>query len=111
MTGTEDVWTTSHQPLLPPAAMLEELPVSAEAAAMVARTRAEVSAVPDGAGGRLLVIAGPCSVHDPVAALDYAGRLAEGGLGQHLLIVMRTYSEKPRTPHTCPARSGPYDRS
>jgi 3-deoxy-7-phosphoheptulonate synthase len=93
MTGTEDVW----KPLPSPAEMLEELPASAEAAAVVARTRAEVRTVLDAADDRLLVIAGPCSVHDPVAALDYAGRLAEAGLGRDLLIVMRVYFEKPRT--------------
>src|SRR6202020_717509 len=65
----------------------------------VERTRAEVRALLDGADDRLLVIAGPCSVHDPVAALDYARRLTalRDEYQSDLLIVMRVYFEKPRT--------------
>jgi 3-deoxy-7-phosphoheptulonate synthase len=53
--------------------------------------------VPNGADDRLLVITGPCSVHDPQATLEYAVRLAAMGLTDELLIVMRAYPEKPRT--------------
>jgi 3-deoxy-7-phosphoheptulonate synthase len=84
-------------PLLPPEALLAALPLSGQAAAMVERTRAEVRAVLDSTDDRLLVVAGPCSVHDPVAALDYAGRLAGTGFGRDLLVVMRVYVEKPRS--------------
>ena len=59
--------------------------------------RAEVRAVLNGTDDRLLVITGPCSVHDPEAALEYAERLADAGLADDLLIVMRAYFEKPRT--------------
>jgi 3-deoxy-7-phosphoheptulonate synthase len=97
MGPTRGTGITSYDPLLPSAALLAELPLGAEAAALVARTRAQARAVLDGADGRLLVVVGPCSVHDPVAALDYAGRLARIGLGDDLLIVMRVYFEKPRT--------------
>src|SRR5580658_4402788 len=97
MTSTADTRITGYEPLLAPAALLDELPLGDKAAATVERTRAEVRALLDGTDDRLLVIAGPCSVHDPVAALDYAGRLASLGHGGDLLVVMRVYFEKPRT--------------
>jgi 3-deoxy-7-phosphoheptulonate synthase len=84
---------------LSPAALLHELPLGAAQQETVARTRAEVRAVLDGTDDRLLVVTGPCSVHDPKAALDYASRLAglRERLADDLLIVMRVYFEKPRT--------------
>jgi 3-deoxy-7-phosphoheptulonate synthase len=99
MPGTSDTRVTGYEPLLSPAALLDELPLTPAAAKTVERTRAEVRAVLDGADDRLLVIAGPCSVHDPVAALDYAGRLRalREQSQADLLIVMRVYFEKPRT--------------
>jgi 3-deoxy-7-phosphoheptulonate synthase len=97
MSCTTDFRVTLYDPLPSPAAVLEDLPLSPELAATVGRTRAEVRAVLDGTDDRLLVVAGPCSVHDPVAALEYARRLAGTGLGEDLLIVMRSYFEKPRT--------------
>jgi len=101
MPGTRDTRITGYEPLLSPAALLDELPLTEQAAATVERTRAEVRAVLDGSDDRLLVIAGPCSVHDPKAALDYARRLAayhdKNKIGTDLLIVMRVYFEKPRT--------------
>jgi 3-deoxy-7-phosphoheptulonate synthase len=99
MPRTSDTRITGYEPLLAPAALLDELPLSETAAATVERTRTEVRAVLDSSDDRLLVIAGPCSVHDPAAALDYAGRLTalrEQGQAD-LLIVMRVYFEKPRT--------------
>jgi 3-deoxy-7-phosphoheptulonate synthase len=99
MPRTRDTRIVGYEPLLPPAALLDELPLGDKAAATVERTRAEVRSVLDGEDSRLLVIAGPCSVHDPVAALDYAGRLAalRDQLADSLLVVMRVYFEKPRT--------------
>ncbi len=99
MPRTRDTRITGYEPLLSPAALLDELPLSEAAAETVERTRAEVRAVLDGSDDRLLVIAGPCSVHDPAAALDYAGRLHALRDRHHhdLLIVMRVYFEKPRT--------------
>src|ERR1700689_1312147 len=96
---TSDTRIIGYEPLLAPAALLDELPLTDAAAATVERTRAEVRAVLDGTDDRLLVIAGPCSVHDPVAALDYAGGLdpLRDQLAAELLIVMRVYFEKPRT--------------
>jgi len=87
------------EPLISPAALHDELPLSEALAARVKRSRDEVRAVLDGDDDRLLVVAGPCSVHDPAAALDYASRLA-ALRDQHyddLLVVMRVYFEKPRT--------------
>jgi 3-deoxy-7-phosphoheptulonate synthase len=85
--------------LLPPATLLDELPLTEGRAAAVVRGRKEVAAVLDREDDRLLVVAGPCSVHDPEAALDYAHRLAAvaADLGDDLLVAMRVYFEKPRT--------------
>jgi 3-deoxy-7-phosphoheptulonate synthase len=96
MTGT--VFAASAFRLFPsPEAILAEMPLPEAAALGIERSRAEVRAVLEGVDDRLLVIAGPCSVHDPEAALEYAQRLAGTGLASDLLIVMRTYFEKPRT--------------
>jgi 3-deoxy-7-phosphoheptulonate synthase len=99
MPRTGDTRITGYDPLLAPAALLDELPLSDEAAATVEDSRAEVRAVLDGTDDRLLVIAGPCSVHDPVAALEYAALLREvrEASRDDLLVVMRVYFEKPRT--------------
>ena len=112
-----DTRIEGYQPLLSPAALLYELQLSEAGGQLVERTRGEVSAVLDGADDRLLVITGPCSVHDPVAALDYAGRLAalRARFADELLIVMRVYFEKPRTVTgwkgliNDPAMDGSYD--
>jgi len=68
-------------------------------AEFVARTRREIAAILAGSDDRLLVVVGPCSIHDPAAALDYAGRLAAVTWAHagDMLVVMRTYFEKPRT--------------
>ena len=99
MSRVSDTRIIGYEPLLSPAALLDELPLTGAQQETVERTRTEVRAVLDGADDRLLVVTGPCSVHDPKAALDYATRLA--GLRERyaddLLIVMRVYFEKPRT--------------
>jgi 3-deoxy-7-phosphoheptulonate synthase len=86
-------------PLVTPERLLAEMPLGPQRAKAVVDGRAQVSAVLDGADDRLLVVVGPCSVHDADAALDYARRLAETAerLGDELLIAMRVYFEKPRT--------------
>jgi len=96
---TDDLRIAGLRPLLPPAILLEELPVSEAAAATVATTRREAEAVIRGEDQRLLVVVGPCSIHDPAAALEYAERLLglRARLGDDLLLVMRVYFEKPRT--------------
>ncbi len=85
--------------LVSPATLLAQLPLGEEREQAVVRGRGEVVNVLDAADERLLVVVGPCSVHDVEAALDYAGRLAGAaqGLAEDLLIVMRVYFEKPRT--------------
>src|SRR5918995_4592463 len=85
--------------LIPPAQILDDLPLGTEEEDAVLRHRAEVKALLDRTDDRLLVIVGPCSVHDPDAALDYARRLsaAASELGDELCVAMRVYFEKPRT--------------
>ncbi|MBA2522431.1 MAG: 3-deoxy-7-phosphoheptulonate synthase [Solirubrobacterales bacterium] len=85
-------------PLVTPALLLYEHPLPPEQASAVLRSRDDVTAVLDGRDERLLVVVGPCSVHDPKAALEYAERLAsEAAELPDLLVVMRVYFEKPRT--------------
>jgi 3-deoxy-7-phosphoheptulonate synthase len=85
--------------LVPPVALLADLPLGEEREAAVVRGREEVGEIIDRSDDRLLVVVGPCSVHDVEAALEYAGRLAAtaAGLRDDLLVAMRVYFEKPRT--------------
>lgn len=84
--------------MLPPAILAEEIPLSERAAMRVERWRREIEACLAGRDPRLVVIAGPCSIHDPAAALDFAAHLADfQSRYPSLLLVMRTYFEKPRT--------------
>ena len=96
---TSNVRVESIRPLLPPAILIEEQPLSGEGAIKVNRAREDIRRILDGQDDRVIVIVGPCSVHDPVAAMEYAQRLkaAAGNLENELYIVMRTYFEKPRT--------------
>ncbi|MFC9333738.1 3-deoxy-7-phosphoheptulonate synthase [Arthrobacter sp. NPDC057009] len=82
-----------------PQEMIAELPLDAKAAGVVERGRDEVRAIMDGVDDRLLVIVGPCSIHDPKAGLEYARRLVSQAEKhkEDLLIVLRAYFEKPRT--------------
>ncbi len=86
-------------PLMSPALLHHELPLTHELSAAVLDNRRQVEAVLDGRDPRLLVVVGPCSVHDPVAATEYADRLRHEAtrLADDLLIVMRVYFEKPRS--------------
>jgi len=86
-------------PLVTPRMILHELPLTEDRAEVVLRARHEVAQVLNGGDDRLLVIVGPCSVHDVEAGFDYAQRLAERAeaLRDDLLVVMRVYFEKPRT--------------
>ena len=87
------------EPLPTPAQVLADMPLSETAQRVVVESRDAIRGVLHGRDDRLLVIVGPCSVHDPRAALDYARRLSalNGKLKDELLIVMRVYFEKPRT--------------
>jgi 3-deoxy-7-phosphoheptulonate synthase len=79
--------------------MLHELPLTDERSDVVTRGRDDIAAILDGHDDRLLVVVGPCSVHDVDAALDYAQRLSATAaeLSDDLCVVMRVYFEKPRT--------------
>lgn len=96
---TDDVRIGSLGPLIPPAILMEELPVDEQAAECIAVSRRRAAEIITGKDDRLLVVVGPCSIHDPVAALDYAERLRSVAERHtdHLMIVMRCYFEKPRT--------------
>jgi 3-deoxy-7-phosphoheptulonate synthase len=85
--------------LVSPQALLDDLPLGEERERTVVEGRKAVENVLERVDDRLLVVVGPCSVHDAEAALDYGGRLAElgGELGDDLLVAMRVYFEKPRT--------------
>ncbi len=87
------------EPLVAPTTLLEELPLKDEQAAVVVRGRSEIHAILAGADDRLLVVVGPCSVHDPHATLEYARRLSAVAqrLSGDLHVAMRVYFEKPRT--------------
>jgi len=96
---TSNLRIAGIRPLVAPDILMEQLPLPAESATTVQRTRGEVSRILSGADDRLIVVVGPCSIHDPDAALDYASRLASVAdeLAGDLRIVMRVYFEKPRT--------------
>jgi 3-deoxy-7-phosphoheptulonate synthase len=96
---TRDLRIASIRPLVPPAILLEELPLPASGAVTVLTAREEIAAILRGGDDRLIVVVGPCSIHDPAAALDYGRRLAvlAADVAPDLRLVMRVYFEKPRT--------------
>ena len=97
---TDDLRIENLRPLVPPMILLdEELPITEQATATVTTARVEIGEIISGRDQRLLVIAGPCSIHDSKAAIEYAGRLKRetDRLAEDLLIIMRVYFEKPRT--------------
>jgi len=97
--ATDDVRIKEIKELVPPSHVLREFPVSEGAAKTVYEARRAIHRILHGADDRLLVIMGPCSIHDVKAAKDYAARLKEAKdrLASDLLIAMRVYFEKPRT--------------
>jgi 3-deoxy-7-phosphoheptulonate synthase len=96
---TDDLRIRSTRVVLPPVFLEEEMPVTETASATVFHARREIVDILNQRDHRLLVVAGPCSIHDPTAARDYARRLKEvmTELAPELRIVMRVYFEKPRT--------------
>jgi 3-deoxy-7-phosphoheptulonate synthase len=99
MRPTHDLNVLETQPLSSPDALTGALPITPTAAEVVYRARQEIRAVLRGDDPRLLVVVGPCSVHDPAAAIEYAERFLEMRRRHEdeLLLVMRVYFEKPRT--------------
>ena len=99
LTGLVNARITGLSVVVTPAAVATVVPLSAESAATTRAARRAMTDVVTGADHRLAVIAGPCSIHDPAAALEYAAFLARmrGQFGADLEILMRTYTEKPRT--------------
>ncbi|RPF21692.1 3-deoxy-D-arabinoheptulosonate-7-phosphate synthase [Myceligenerans xiligouense] len=97
--GSGDPRVRALDPLPAPGEVLAEMPLGTARGDLVATSRREVRDVLTGEDDRLLVIVGPCSVHDPAAALEYATRLAAAArdLADDLVVVMRVYFEKPRT--------------
>ncbi len=96
---TDDLRITGLNPLISPAVLAYYLPLTEQASELVANTRTQADAILRGEDDRLLVIVGPCSIHDPDAALEYAAKLTELAkrLENDLLVIMRVYFEKPRT--------------
>ena len=96
---TDDVRITGMEEVAAPEALLDELPISAKASEFVFRLRQDVSKIIHGKDRRLVVVVGPCSIHDPKAAIEYAQQLSEAAHrhSDHLCILMRVYFEKPRT--------------
>lgn len=95
----DDVRIKEVEQLLPPVALLEKFPATDKVAVTVAKARQAIHHILDSQDDRLLVVIGPCSIHDTKAALDYAKRLLalRERLNGELEIVMRVYFEKPRT--------------
>ena len=96
---TDDVRINEIKELLPPIAHLYELPITEQASEVVHDTRQVIAELVHGRDKRLLVIIGPCSIHDSNAAVEYAQKLnvLRQKYSKELLIVMRVYFEKPRT--------------
>ena len=97
--NTHDLHVTGFTELPAPGELAAQLPLNDERRALVGRTRDQVRDIMNGDDDRMLVVVGPCSIHDTDAGLEYAGRLVREAdrHGDELLIVMRTYFEKPRT--------------
>ncbi|WP_027014607.1 3-deoxy-7-phosphoheptulonate synthase [Comamonas composti] len=98
-TRIDDLRIKAVRPLITPALLLESLPASEAAQQLVESSRAAISRVLQGQDDRLIVVVGPCSIHDHAQAMDYARQLKQqaDALAGELLVVMRVYFEKPRT--------------
>jgi 3-deoxy-7-phosphoheptulonate synthase len=96
---TDDLRIAELKPLIPPAILVEELPLDEAGERVITEGRNRINRVLDGNDDRLVVVVGPCSIHDTAAGREYAQRLAElsASLKDDLVIVMRVYFEKPRT--------------
>jgi len=99
MKSTEDLRVEGYKPLMTPAALTGELPITETVSETVISGRDAIQKILSGEDSRMMVIAGPCSIHDKGAAFDYARRLSELSrkVADTLVVVMRVYFEKPRT--------------
>lgn len=99
MKRTSNLRIRGLTPIIAPADLKQVFPQSQRGAEVVTRSREEITNILNNLDNRVMVVVGPCSIHDPQAALDYAARLADlsSDLKDHLLLVMRVYFEKPRT--------------
>lgn len=99
MAELENLNVTTPEVLMTPDVLKARLPASAEVRNLVAASRATVAEILAGRDHRLMVVVGPCSIHDPQAALEYAEKLAQAAntWSDQLFIIMRAYFEKPRT--------------
>jgi 3-deoxy-7-phosphoheptulonate synthase len=95
----ENINIDRFEPLIAPKTIKSELPINAKAAETVARARESARNILRGTDKRLLVISGPCSIHDADLALEYAGRLAKLAVKyeDQMVVLMRVYMDKPRT--------------
>jgi len=95
----EDLRVSGYSPLLPPQIIQEELPMSANSRKVVSLARQQAAKILRGEDDRLIVIVGPCSIHDPKSALEYAKLLkpVADQISGEVLVIMRAYFEKPRT--------------
>ncbi len=96
---TDDLRISGINPLISPAVLAYYLPLTEQASELVANSRAQADAILRGDDDRLLAIVGPCSIHDPEAAIEYAVKLKKEAdrLKDDVLVIMRVYFEKPRT--------------
>ena len=96
---TDDIRISGMQELLPPERLMEDQPISESSSKLVFESRNKISEIINQNDDRLIVVVGPCSIHDPDAALDYAENLLEVSreYEEALQIIMRVYFEKPRT--------------
>ena len=97
--NTDDIRIEEIRQLLPPSLLLSELPILESSAQLINSTRADIESVLNGLSDKLLVVVGPCSIHDRKAAIEYAEHVKKwiSTYSSNLLIVMRVYFEKPRT--------------
>ncbi|KAI9673484.1 MAG: 3-deoxy-7-phosphoheptulonate synthase [Caeruleum heppii] len=97
--GSDDVRVLGYDPLIPPQLLQSEVPAPESALRTVIQGRKDAISVITQTSDKLLVICGPCSIHDPATAVEYAARLRElsARLSNDLVVIMRAYLEKPRT--------------
>lgn len=99
MVQTNNLNVREVTPIIAPADLKQVFPLTEEGAAFVSQSRTQIKSILRGEDNRLMVVVGPCSIHDPAAAMEYARKLAalSAKLGDRLFFVMRVYFEKPRT--------------